>query len=165
MKTTNSTNTTNTTKVTNTTKTTNTTKNSYPTFIASSNGAFLVFVPDLDIYTEGNSLTEAIEAARDAIGIKGIAMEDDGIVIPDPSTSEQSLAKAREDADDVFDYSQGILTYVDVDFHEYRLKHDNRMVRRNVTLPCWLDYAAEKAQLNVSKILQEALKKTLKTTR
>ena len=54
---------------------------------------------------------------------------------------------------------------MDVDFHEYRLKHDNRMVRRNVTLPCWLDYAAEKAQLNVSKILQEALKKTLKLSR
>ena len=103
--------------------------------------------------------------ARDAIGIKGISLEDDGIDIPDPSTSDQAIEKARREADDVFDYSQGILTYVDVDFHEYRLKHDNRMVRRNVTLPCWLDYAAEKAQLNVSKILQEALKKTLKLSR
>ena len=148
-----------------TTKTISTTKNSYPTFIADNKGAFLVFVPDLDIYTEGNSLTDAIAMARDAIGIKGISLEDDGIDIPDPSTSDQAIEKARREADDVFDYSQGILTYVDVDFHEYRLKHDNRMVRRNVTLPCWLDYAAEKAQLNVSKILQEALKKTLKMSR
>ncbi len=148
-----------------TTNTINTTKNSYPTFISDNNGAFLVFVPDLDIYTEGNSLTDAIAMARDAIGIKGITLEDDGIDIPDPSTSEQAIERAREEADDLIDYSQGILTYVDVDFHEYRLKHDNRMVRRNVTLPCWLDYAAEKAQLNVSKILQEALKKTLKLSR
>ena len=146
-------------------KTISTTKNSYPTFIADNKGTFLVFVPDLDIYTEGNSLTDAIAMARDAIGIKGISLEDDGIDIPDPSTSDQAIEKARREADDVFDYSQGILTYVDVDFHEYRLKHDNRMVRRNVTLPCWLDYAAEKAQLNVSKILQEALKKTLKMSR
>ena len=148
-----------------TTKTISTTKNSYPTFIADNKGAVRVFVPDLDIYTEGNSLTDAIAMARDAIGIKGISLEDDGIDIPDPSTSDQAIEKARREADDVFDYSQGILTYVDVDFHEYRLKHDNRMVRRNVTLPCWLDYAAEKAQLNVSKILQEALKKTLKLSR
>ena len=147
------------------TNTINNIKNSYPTFIANSKGAFLVFVPDLDIYTEGNSLTDAIEMARDAIGIKGITIEDDGMDIPDPSTSDQAIKRAHEEADDLFDYSQGILTYVDVDFHEYRLKHDNRMVRRNVTLPCWLDYAAEKAQLNVSKILQEALKKTLKVSR
>lgn len=148
-----------------TTNTINTTKNSYPTFIGNNKGAFLVFVPDLDIYTEGNSLTDAIAMARDAIGIKGITLEDDGVSIPDPSTSDQAIKKAHGEADDLFDYSQGILTYVDVDFHEYRLKHDNRMVRRNVTLPCWLDYAAEKAHLNVSKILQEALKKTLKVSR
>ena len=32
------------------------------------------------------------------------------------------------------------------------------MVRRNVTLPNWLNQEAEKAHLNVSKVLQEALK-------
>lgn len=133
----------------------------YPTFIEKENDDFLVFVPDLEIYTEGRSLADAIDMARDAIGLKGIAWEDDGKVLPQPSSSEQALAKATKDADDDFDYSSGLLTYVDVDFSEYRLKHDNRMVRRNVTLPCWLNYAADKAQLNVSKVLQEALKETL----
>ncbi len=142
-------------------KKTNTTKNTYPTFIEKNNEDYLVFVPDMNIYTEGNSLTNAIEMARDAIGLKGITMEDDGLALPEPSSSEQAIAKAREDADEIFDYSTGLLTYVDVDFSEYRLKHDNKMVRRNVTLPCWLNYAADKAQLNVSKVLQEALKKTL----
>ena len=142
-------------------KKTNTTKNTYPTFIEKNNEDYLVFVPDMNIYTEGNSLTNAIEMARDAIGLKGITMEDDGLALPEPSSSEQAIAKAREDAEEIFDYSTGLLTYVDVDFSEYRLKHDNKMVRRNVTLPCWLNYAADKAQLNVSKVLQEALKKTL----
>lgn len=38
---------------------------------------------------------------------------------------------------------------------------DNRMVRRNVTLPNWLNQAAEAADLNVSGVLQEALKQKL----
>ena len=35
------------------------------------------------------------------------------------------------------------------------------MVRRNITLPSWLDFEATKAKINVSKVLQEALKKEL----
>ena len=46
---------------------------------------------------------------------------------------------------------------VDIDFTEYRRKLDMKAVRRNVTLPSWLDYEARKAELNVSKVLQEAL--------
>ena len=46
---------------------------------------------------------------------------------------------------------------VDVDFAEYRKKMDNRMVRRNVTLPNWLNLEADRLHLNVSKVLQEAL--------
>ena len=136
-------------------------KIAYPSFIKRENDDYLVFVPDLEIYTEGISLADAIDMARDAIGLKGISLEDDNQVLPQPSSSEQAIAKAVKDADEDFDYSSGLLTYVDVDFSEYRLRHDNRMVRRNVTLPCWLNYAADKAQLNVSKVLQEALKETL----
>ena len=136
-------------------------KNAYPTFIEKNNNDYLVFVPDMKIYTEGKSIADAIEMARDAIGLKGIDFENDGDKFPEPSTPEQALIKAKEDADEDFDYSKGLLTYVDVDFSEYRKKHDNKMVRRNVTLPCWLNYAAEKAQLNVSKVLQEALKEKL----
>ena len=46
---------------------------------------------------------------------------------------------------------------VDVDFAEYRKKMDNRMVRRNVTLPNWLNLEVDRLHLNVSKVLQEAL--------
>ncbi len=136
-------------------------KNTYPTFIKENGKIFLVYVPDLDIYTEGKSLTDAIEMARDAIGLKGITLEDDGVDVPPPSSPEVALRKAQNEADDIFDYSTGLLTFVDVNFTEYRLKHDNKMVRRNVTLPCWMNYQAEKAHLNVSKVLQDALEKQL----
>lgn len=137
------------------------TKNTYPTFIKQEGEDYLVYIPDMSIYTEGSSLTDAIEMARDAIGLKGITIEDMGDEIPLPSDTETAIEKAKEDADDEFDYSTGIMTLVDVNFAEYRMKNDNKMVRRNVTLPCWLNYAADKAQLNVSKVLQEALKEKL----
>ena len=46
---------------------------------------------------------------------------------------------------------------MDVDFAEYRRKTDTKTVRRNVALPSWLNYEAEHAGINVSRVLQEAL--------
>lgn len=128
----------------------------YPTFIAQSGKDYLVYVPDMDIYTEGNSVEDAISMARDAIGLKGIDLEDDGKEMPEASNYEKAIEKAKEDVED-FDYTKGLLTMVDIDFAEYRRKADNRTVRRNVTIPNWLNLEAEKAHLNVSKVLQEAL--------
>lgn len=135
-------------------------KQVYPTFIAECSGDYLVYVPDMEIYTQGGSFVEAIEMARDAIGLKGIDMEDDKKALPTPSSREEVTSKAKANTD-IFDYSTGILTYVDIDFAAYRRKVDNRTVRRNVTLPSWLNVEAEKAQINVSRVLQEALKSTL----
>ena len=49
------------------------------------------------------------------------------------------------------------VSFVDIDFDEYRRKVDNKTVRRNVTLPNWLNQEAEKSHINVSRVLQEAL--------
>ena len=131
-------------------------KQVYPVFIVEHEGCFLVYVPDMEIYTEGNSMADAIEMARDAIGLKGIDYEDDGKEIPLPSGRERAIELAKEDTE-IFDYSTGILTLVDIDFEVYRRRMDNKMVRRNVTLPNWLNLEAERAHINVSRVLQEAL--------
>ncbi len=139
-------------------------KQVYPTFIAEHKGDFLVYVPDMEIYTEGKSVAEAIEMARDAIGLKGIDLEDDGKELPNPSTMNDAIGKAKADTE-IFDYSKGMLTLVDIDFSEYRRKMDNKTVRRNVTLPNWLNVEAEKAHINVSRVLQEALMAKLGVSR
>ena len=139
-------------------------KQAYPVFIAEHKETFLVYVPDMDIYTEGTSFVNAIEMARDAIGLKGIDFEDDGKELPFPSTQEEAVRKAKEDTE-IFDYSTGLLTYIDVDFSEYRRRHENKTVRRNVTLPNWLNIEAERAHINVSKVLQDALKEKLQIAR
>jgi post-segregation antitoxin (ccd killing protein) len=54
-----------------------------------------------------------------------------------------------------------LVTLVDVDFDEYRKANDMRTVRRNVSLPQWLNVRAEKSGINVSAVLQKALKAEL----
>ena len=139
-------------------------KQAYPTFIVNTNDEsehpFLVCVPDMDVLTEGSSFTDAIEMARDAIGLAGISMEDHKQEIPMPSEQTIAIAKVQQDAEYI-DFSKGILTYVDVDFSEYRRKIDTKTVRRNVALPSWLNYEAEHAGINVSCVLQEALMNVL----
>ena len=91
-------------------------------------------------------------------------MEDNGEELPVPSKQEAALEKVKKDTE-IVDFSKGILTYVDVDFLEYRWKVDTKTVRRNVALPSWLNYEADQAGVNVSRILQEALMSTLKLER
>ena len=50
---------------------------------------------------------------------------------------------------------------VNVDFEAYRCALDNRSVKKNCTLPSWLNDKAEKANINFSASLQRALKEEL----
>lgn len=57
--------------------------------------------------------------------------------------------------------TNALVSLVDVDFDEYRKKNDLRVVKKNCTIPSWLNFAAEQAGINFSAILQAALKKEL----
>lgn len=118
----------------------------------------------MEIFTEGDTFADAIEMARDAIGLAGISMEDNKEELPVPSDQNAAIEKVQQDTEDI-DFSKGILTYVDVDFSEYRKKVDTKTVRRNVALPSWLNYEAEHAGINVSRVLQEALMNVLNVKR
>lgn len=143
-------------------------KQVYPTFILNTNDefehSFLVCVPDMEILTEGDTFADAIEMARDAIGLAGISLEDNKEDFPVPSDQNTAIEKVKRYTEDI-DFSKGVLTYVDVDFYEYRRKVDTKTVRRNVALPSWLNYEAEHAGINVSRVLQEALMNVLNVKR
>lgn len=127
-------------------------KAAYPIVVTKGKTHFVVYIPDFEINTQGKDIAEAMEMARDAIGITGIDMEDEHEEIPVPS--DLSSIKATD--------KDCIVTLVDVDFAEYRRKNDMKTVRRNVSLPSWLNAEAEKAGINVSALLQGALKQELK---
>lgn len=113
------------------------------------NGSYTVFVPDFDRGTQGENLADAMYMARDLIGIMGITLQDIGKDIPAPGTAE-CIAEANE-----------IITYMDVDFAEYRRKNDNKKVKKTLTIPSWLNEQAEMAHINFSRTLEEALRSKL----
>ncbi len=117
----------------------------YPIILTKYSDGYLVTIPDFDINTEGSDLAEAIFMARDAIGLMGIQYQDMSKDLPVPFSREYTLGK-----DDT-------KTLVDVDFDDYRKKHDNRMVKKNCTIPYYLNVEAEKRGINFSRLLQEAL--------
>nr|DAS62135.1 MAG TPA: hypothetical protein [Caudoviricetes sp.] len=122
----------------------------FPVIFTKVDDGYMAFVPDMDINTQGDNLAEAIEMARDAIGIMGIDMEDEKKPIPTPSDPEHIKCGADE-----------MVSMVDIDFTAYRRANEKRTVRRNVSLPSWLNVEAEKAGINVSAVLQMALKQEL----
>ena len=89
--------------------------------------------------------------ARDAIGINCLTLEEN-LKKPFPKQS---------DFDSVTCKNNQIKTLVDVNYDEYKKQHSMKTVRRNVTLPSWINYAADKSGVNVSAVLQSALKKEL----
>ena len=62
-------------------------KRVYPVIFTETDNEVLIEVPDMEIMTQANDMYSSIEMARDAIGIKGISMEDDGQIIPEASSA------------------------------------------------------------------------------
>ena len=73
--------------------------------------------------------------------------------MPTPSSLESIKTENNE-----------IVSLVDVDFADYRRRHEMRAVKKNCTIPGWLCYEAEKANINFSHALQDALKRELQIT-
>jgi predicted RNase H-like HicB family nuclease len=139
----------------------------YPVIITETTDKkipYLVHVPDFGRQTQGKDLADAIFMAEDLISLTGVAMQDDGEEIPPPSKASDidSMTSPWHDGPDAENDIVGeTVTLIPVDFDAYRKKYEQRTVRRNVSLPAWLDHEAARAGINVSATLQEALRERL----
>ena len=124
-------------------------KYAYPAiFKQDSNGLYSVEFPDIeDCYTSGESLPDAIKMAEDALCLVLYDKEEEGEEIPAPS----NLKDISTDAD-------ALVSLVCCDTLEYRKLYSNKAVKKTLTIPAWLNTMAERADLNFSNVLQEALK-------
>lgn len=120
-------------------------KEVYPIIISKEKDGYFVAIPDFNISTQGESILNCIEMARDAIGLTGITLEDRGKEIP-----KANIETKKENEED-------IITYVDIDFAEYRKRNDMKTVKKNCTIPNWLNKKAEEKGINFSRTLTEAL--------
>jgi predicted RNase H-like HicB family nuclease len=125
-------------------------KQVYPIVLTPADKGYVVYIPDFDTNTEGNDLSDAIAMARDAIEMLGCYFQDEKKTVPEPSDINNIQLENGE-----------LKTLVDVDFEKYRRRTNNKSVRKNCTIPAWLNDEAERAGVNFSSVLQEALKTQL----
>ena len=125
----------------------------YPAIFApDDNGTFCIHFPDIGFGgTMGADLLEGMEMAQDFLGNAMVMLENEKKEIPTPSG-----IKELELADGEF------ATLVTVDTTEHRRRFDNAVVQKTLTMPSWLNAAAETANINFSQTLQKALKEELK---
>lgn len=108
---------------------------------------YTVEFPDLPgCVTEGKNLIEAIEMAEDAAAGWVLDEMEEGRGYPAASAPSSITAEAGT-----------IINMIILDLSAYSEKYGMRAVRRNVTLPAWLDTYAQKNRLSLSKVLQDSL--------
>ena len=116
-------------------------------------GGYTVIVPDLPgCVTEGETIADALEQAVDAASGWVLDELEEGKKAPKASAPEN--VKADE-------YENGLVSVIMLDIDAYAEKYGSKAVRKNCTIPAWLNTAAEKANLNFSQILQTALQERL----
>ena len=69
----------------------------------------------------------------------------------------KSLPKASTVNSIVPDEPDGFVSLVPVDLEEYGKQHGQKSVKKTLTVPAWLNTAAEQANINFSSVLQKAL--------
>ena len=125
----------------------------YPAiFTPDTSCGYSIDFPDIPgCVTDGKDLVEAMEMAEDALASCLCVYEDEGIEIP-----KISDAKVLEEQN-----PESFIALIKADTLQYRAETDNRAVRKNVSVPAWLCTKAERANINFSQMLQEALKERL----
>lgn len=124
----------------------------YPAvFTKEKEGGYSVAFPDVaGCYTQGETLSEAIEMAEDALGLMLCTCEDKELIINSPSEIHNLHLADNE-----------IATLILCDTLEVRKEIDNKAVKKTLTIPSWLNTMSMRENLNFSSILQEALMKKL----
>lgn len=120
----------------------------YPAvFTKEDDGKYSVIFRDLEgCYTCGDNIEHAIEMAEDVLALVLYEYESNEREIPAPSDPKTIETNSNE-----------FINYIKCDTLEYRKMYNNKSVRKNVTLPEWLNEEAEKLELNFSQILRDAL--------
>jgi predicted RNase H-like HicB family nuclease len=118
----------------------------YPWEEDSSSG-FTVEVPDLPgCVSEGATLAEAIIMGTDAASGWVLTELEDGKPVPKASPINT-----------IHPEDGGFISMLVLDMDAYAEKYGNKAVRKNLTIPAWLNTFAEERQINFSQVLQDSL--------
>lgn len=108
---------------------------------------YTVIVPDLPgCVTEGATLADAILMAEDAASGWVLDELEDGNIAPAASPADSISLKPGE-----------FVNLLVLDMDSYAEKYGTKAVRKNLTIPAWLNTFAEKRSINFSQVLTDAL--------
>ncbi|MCM1125159.1 MAG: type II toxin-antitoxin system HicB family antitoxin [Lachnospiraceae bacterium] len=110
-------------------------------------GAYAVVVPDLPgCVSGGNTLAEAILMVTDAASGWVLDELEDGKPAPKASSLESIVPEPG-----------GFVSILVLDMDTYAEKYGEKAVRKNLTIPAWLNTFAEINHINFSQVLQDSL--------
>lgn len=110
-------------------------------------GGYSVWLHDIDgCVSQGETLTEAVENIKDALGLYYEDAEAGSSVLPPPSSPGCVDLEAGE-----------FVVVVEFTPEEYLKSRSTRAVKKTLSIPAWLNSMAEAQQLNFSAVLQSAL--------
>ena len=130
----------------------------YPAcFYKEKEGGYSVIFPDLNhLATCGNTLEKALNMAIDCLAGYIYTSEKDGTALPAPSDIKSIDVNSEYD-----DYEEAFANLVTVDVEEYAKVHFEKSIRKNLTIPKWLNDVAVHENINFSQVLQNALMEQL----
>ena len=108
---------------------------------------YTVEIPDLPgCVTEGDTLADALLMAADAASGWVLDELEDGNPAPQASSISDIVPEAG-----------GFTTMLVLDMDSYAEKYGSKAVRKNLTIPAWLNTFAENNNINFSQVLQDSL--------
>ena len=122
-------------------------KYSYPAIFTKEKSGYSVLFPDLEgCYTCGEDLTESIEMAEDVLAFTLYHYETTKKEIPAPTPIEKISLEKNE-----------FISFVACDTLEYHKMHSDKIIKKTLSIPEWLNESAVSAGINFSQTLKEAL--------
>ena len=110
-------------------------------------GGYSVWLHDISgCVSQGETLPEAVENIKDALGLYYEDAEDGNSVLPSPSSPGNLELEAGE-----------FVVVVEFTPEEYLKSRSTKAVKKTLSIPAWLNSMAEAQQLNFSAVLQSAL--------
>ena len=129
----------------------------YPACFFKDETGYSVVFPDLNwLATNGSTETEAMNMAVDCLAGYLYSLKNDGDQAPLASSiGDVSLDAVAKELD--ADTNGAFVNMVSVDVAEYAKEHFEKSVRKTLSIPAWLNAAAQEKKINFSQTLQEAL--------
>jgi len=122
----------------------------YPIVITKTDDSttpYFVSISDINGLTQGTTIDDSIEMARDFIGLKVMDLQDSNKLVP---ASNYTIPKSNENDVDTL-----------VDDDSYRKKHDTKLIKKTLTIPNYLNVLGKEKGVNFSEVLTDALKSKL----